>query len=145
MSNYQKHAERELRALGYEIDKLEEQKEDPNKWICQNIFELLHTFGNQGHSGSSAPYVVNLFAKLAMFEPLCPLTGTDDEWNEVGTGVFQNKRCSHVFKENGATYDSEAVIFREPSGACFQNRDSRKPITFPYTPIREYVDVEATR
>lgn len=145
MTNLQQHFLRELKALGYEVDHLEEQPESPNKWIVQNLLELEHTFSNQGHSGSSAPYVLGLFKTLANFEPASPLKGTDDEWNEVGPGVFQNNRCPHVFKEadrfDGKPYDSAAVIFKEENGSCYTSRDSAKRITFPYTPQREYVRV----
>jgi hypothetical protein len=84
---------------------------------------------------------------LLAYEPLGPLTGEPDEWNEVGPGVFQNNRCSHVFKDasqfDGQAYDLNAVVFREPNGACFINRDSRKVVTFPYTPKTVYVDVDS--
>jgi hypothetical protein len=134
------HAKIELQAVGYDLNQAEE---DPNKWICKNVLELLEVFSAQGHSGSSAPYCISMFEKLARFEPLCPLTGEDGEWGEVSPGHFQNRRCSHVFKENGEAYDIEGRIFREPDGCCFTNRDSRVLVTFPYTPKREYVDVPA--
>lgn len=105
------------------------------------VMKMIRAFAEERHSGFSANMAVNIFSKLAKFEPLTPLTGEDDEWNEVEPGVFQNKRCSHVFKESGEAYDSEGRIFREPSGACFTNKNSRVYITFPYTPKREYVDV----
>ena len=136
MSNYRSHAERELRAIGYDLG----EKDGPNRWIMDNLFELLEVFSKQGHSGSSAPYCIGVFSKLASFAPLAPLTGADDEWVEVGPDVWQNNRCSHVFKENGAAYDSTGRIFREPNGCCYQNSDSRVPVTFPYTPTIEYVD-----
>lgn len=107
------------------------------------VMELVEKFSEQGHSGMSASIAVQAFERLARYEPLGPLTGADDEWTEVSEGVFQNRRCSHVFKENGEAYDIYGRIFREPSGACFTNRDSRVPVTFPYTPKREYVDVPA--
>lgn len=107
------------------------------------VMELVEKFSEQGHSGMSASIAVQAFERLARYEPLGPLTGADDEWTEVSEGVFQNRRCSHVFKENGEAYDIDGRIFREPSGACFTNRDSRVPVTFPYTPKREYVDVPA--
>ena len=106
------------------------------------VMKLIQVFADEVHSGMSAGMAISIFEKLARFEPLTPLTGEDDEWVEVGTGVFQNRRCSHVFKENGEAYDSEGRIFREPNGTCYTSRHSRVPVTFPYTPKREYVDVE---
>lgn len=105
------------------------------------IMKMVKVFADEGHSGFSAGTAINIFSKVARFEPLTPLTGEDDEWTEVTDGVFQNRRCSHVFKEEGGAYDSEGRIFREPSGLCFTGKDSRVPVTFPYTPKREYVDV----
>lgn len=111
----------------------------------EHIIRMVQTFSDEGHSGFSASYAVAILEKLLRYEPLTPLTGEDDEWCEVSTGVHQNRRCSHVFKENGQAYDIDAVIFREPEGVCFTSRDSRRDITFPYTPKREYVDVPADR
>lgn len=137
--SYKSHAEMELKALGYD---LEDKEEGPNKWIMENIFELLDVFSKQGHSGMSAPYCIEMFSKLAAFEPLSPITGEDWEWSEVGNGYWQNTRCSHVFREaDGRAYDIEGKIFRYPNGACYTSKDSRVYIEFPYTPTREYVDV----
>lgn len=138
-------AELEFLAAGYvPLDK--EQEDGPDKWIQENVLELLEVFVRQGHSGFSASCAVETFRKLALHEPLVPLYGVDDEWDEVEDGVFQNNRCSHVFKRadrfNGQAYDINGRIFREPNGCCYTNRDSCVPVTFPYTPKSEYVDVD---
>lgn len=137
-SNYIKHAKREFQAIGYDLN---DKEDGPNKWIMENVFELLEVFHNQGHSGSSAPYCVRIFEKLALFKPLSPLTGEDWEWFEYTDGKFQNIRCSHIFKENGQAYDINGKIFREPDGCCYTSGNSRVNVTFPYTPKSEYVDV----
>jgi hypothetical protein len=135
--SYESHAEQEFKALGWDFT-----KDGPNRWMRDSTLELLRVFSAQGHSGSSASMAVSIFEKLARFEPLCPLKGTEDEWVEVSKGVRQNKRCSHVFMDpDGRAYDIEGRIFRAPNGSCFTNRDSRVHIEFPYTPKREYVDV----
>ena len=140
MSNYIEHAKREFVALGYDLD---DKEEGPNKWIMENIFELLEVFGKQGHSGSSALYCISCFKKLALFEPLAPLTGEDVEWNEVDErDTYQNNRCSHVFKNKDGAYDIDGKIFRKPNGCCYTSKDSYVFIDFPYTPKSEYVDVE---
>ncbi|MBK3745284.1 hypothetical protein G3A39_39565 [Paraburkholderia aspalathi] len=108
------------------------------------ILDIVDKFAGQGHSGSSASYTIACIEKLLRFEPLTPLTGVDDEWANVSDGLYQNKRCSRVFKDaNGQVYDINGKVFREPSGACFTNRDSRVPVVFPYTPKTEIVDVAA--
>ena len=142
MSNCIEHAKREFIALGYDLEQTEE---DPNKWIVKNVIELLEVFSKQGHSGSSAPFCIGYFKKLAAFEPLCPLTGDDSEWNYVSEfgddGTFQNIRCSHVFKNEDGAYDINGKVFREPGGSCYTSKDSRVPVVFPYTPKTEYIDV----
>lgn len=144
MSNLHNHALAEFRAAGW-TDADGKFEDEMQEAICNHVLELLKVFADEGHSGSTAPYTVNMFKKLAMFEPLVPLTGEDWEWNECGNGVFQNKRCSRVFKQadrfNGQAYDIEGRVFREPTGACYTGAESRVPVTFPYTPKTEYVNV----
>lgn len=140
------HARRELIAGGMDPAG---PSDDPNTWMAQGTLALVELFSTHGHSGASAPYAIKLFSTLAAFEPWGPITGVDAEWNDVADGVFQNKRCSHVFKQadrfDGQAYDIQARVFREPSGACFTRSDSAQPITFPYVPKTEYVDVPASR
>lgn len=137
--NIERHADRELRLLLPDGDEM-------NEAMRNDAQEMLLVFSTQGHSGFSAGYITGLIEKLMRFEPLLPLRGTDDEWNEVSEEDYQNNRCSHVFKSKatGEAYDIDGRIFREPSGACFTSYESRVPVTFPYTPKREYVDVEAS-
>ena len=53
MSNTLNHAKRELALLGYKpIEELKE--DDPDRWIQENILELLEVFSKQEHSGMSA-------------------------------------------------------------------------------------------
>ena len=73
----------------------------------------------RGTYGSSAPYMVRMFRKVALFEPLSPLTGEAKEWRRCGNDTLQNKRCSHVFQGvDGQAYNIRAVVFREPDGGC---------------------------
>ncbi len=51
------HAKRELKAIGYiPVEKMKE--EDPNKWIQENVLDLLTLFSTRGHSGSSSPFCI---------------------------------------------------------------------------------------
>lgn len=140
-SNVVFHAECELAAIGYTpVD--QPQEDGPDKWIQESVLELLEVFARQGHSGFSGPYCIGLFCKLARFEPLSPLTGADEEWTEVSDGLWQNKRCSHVFKDKeGRAYDIEGVVFGESNGSSFLSNESRVFVTFPYTPTKKYVDL----
>lgn len=161
MSNLQKHAREEFRAAGW-INEKGDYIDEMQSAICKNVLDLIKVFSEQGHSGTTAPYTIDMFRKLAMFEPLVPLTGEDWEWHEPSPGVFQNKRCSHVFKQadrfDGQPYDIQGKVFYEwverdldpdeegyPGKRRFKssytNSNSRVPITFPYTPKIEYVEI----
>lgn len=157
---YKTHAENEFRAAGW-TDDSGVFKDSMQEMMCNQVLELLELFNEHGHSGSTAPYAIELFSKLAAFEPVAPLTGEDWEWMEVGPGVFQNKRCSHVFRSEsefgGQPYDIDGIVWYEwvkrpldedepgyPGETLFKshytNRESRVPITFPYTPTRQYIE-----
>ena len=141
MSNLTDHAKKELELAG-----LFNQDSDYEGMLGNAVMELIEEFAGQGHSGFSANMTVTLFEKVARFLPLAPLTGEDDEWNEIAVGLYQNKRCSHVFRDTirgDGDYDIDGKVFREPNGVCYTNKDSHVPITFPYVPKTEYVDVEA--
>jgi hypothetical protein len=141
MSNLVEFAKSELALAG-----LFDKDSDYGGMMGDVVLKMIEQFSEDGHSGMSAGMAISLFEKLARYEPLTPITGEDDEWFNVseasGETMFQNKRCSHVFKGgDGKAYDIDGRIFREPNGACYANRESRIYVTFPYTPTREYVDV----
>ena len=150
MSNYRKHAELEFRAAEW-VDENGKFNDGMQEMICKHVLKLLEVFDGEGHSGTSAPYTINLFKQLASFEPVVPLTGEDWEWTDVGEQhghpLWQNKRCSHVFKDVNGAYDIDGIVFydwytSEDTGekykAYFTSRESRVPVTFPYTPSTEY-------
>lgn len=144
--SYIEHAKRELTAIGYDLNGKED---DLNKWIVKNILELLEVFSKQGHSGSSAPYCANIFKKLALYEPLCPITGEDHEWHDVGNDTFQNIRCSAVFKQgrDGRPYYLDAIVWRTPTGATYtgstaEGITSRQYIRLPFEPKTFFIDVD---
>lgn len=152
MNNYEKHAWQEFRAAGW-VDDNNKFQDEMQEAICEHVIKLLNVFEGEGHSGSSAPYAISLFEKLAKFEPVAPLTGEDWEWNEASEGVFQNKRCSHVFKRSdrfdGQAYDIDGRVFwnwyknedGKPYKSYYTGSQSFVPVTFPYVPKREYVFV----
>lgn len=144
------HALNEFRAAKW-LDSDGKYCDEMQEDICKHVLNLLQVFSDEGHSGSTAPYTVNVFSKLAMFEPLVPLTGEDWEWHEVDNGMLQNRRCGHVFKENGKAFDVQGIIFQEDHTdpetgetftTSFTSYKSRVDVTFPYTPTRTYVKVD---
>lgn len=165
MNNYINHAYEEFKAAGWTDDN-GNFKDEMQKLLCEDVCKLLQEFSKHGHSGSSAPYAINLFTKLAKFQPIAPLTGEDSEWNDVSytsdnkeRKLFQNKRASHVFKDDNGAYDVNGKCFWEwqrrpleedepgyPGFSTYKSyynsRDSHVPVTFPYTvpdkPIYEW-------
>jgi hypothetical protein len=159
MSNLLKHAEIEFKAAGWtnENGKFDDEMQEA---ICTHVLKLIEIFSEEGHSGSTAPYAIKLFERLAMFKPIAPLTGEDWEWHDVseysGTTTYQNRRCSSVFKDgDGEAYNIDGKVFwewyKDEDGNAFKSyygcRDSRVPVTFPYTvpdePIYEYRQSDA--
>ena len=153
MSNLLKHAEIEFKAAGWtnENGKFDDEMQEA---ICTHVLKLIEIFSEEGHSGSTAPYAIKLFERLAMFKPIAPLTGEDWEWHDVseysGTTTYQNRRCSSVFKDgDGEAYNIDGKVFWEwykdedgkPFKSYYTGSESFVPITFPYVPKREYVFV----
>ena len=133
------HAEKEMALAWPEKDEMQDM-------VKKDVLQLIEVFARQGHSGMSAPYVLNVFQRLARFEPLSPLTGEDSEWTETSDGIFQNNRCSEVFKngKDGEAYWINGKLFREPNGCTYTNKDSNVPVTFPWVkPEPEVIDVPA--
>ena len=149
------HAEHELDLIGLTDD------DEMNGDMRKHILHMIEEFSKEGHSGFSASYAIGLLSKLMKYEPLSPLTGEDSEWHDVsrenGRVCFQNKRASHVFKDESGAYDINGRVFYEwcereleeddegyPGTRRFKlhytSLESRTPVTFPYTPITEYVE-----
>lgn len=114
-------------------------------------------------SGAAAPFVASAVSqavkKLMMQQPICDITGIDEEWMDVtefndGTTMYQNKRCSALFKEgDDAPYYIDAVVFKSSKRNCFTSNKgvpmpdgsricSRQYIKkFPFKPKSFYIDV----
>jgi hypothetical protein len=100
VSNLVQHAQKELALIG-----MFDSDADYNGALGKVILDLVTLFASQAHSGYSAPTTVALFSKLAMFEPLSPLTYEPDEWDDrsdiSGYPLWQNNRDSRVFSLDG--------------------------------------------
>ena len=156
----QYHAKTELEIAGF-FDK----DSDYNGAIGEAVMELIEVFAKQGHSGMSAPYVAEIFHKLANYKPLIGITGKDEEWGDASYDDkewYQNKRCSALFKngKNEKPYYIDAIVKRDQNGACwtgkcwlneedYKSGDRTKMISsrgyvksFPFTPKTFYIDVK---
>ena len=139
MSNLISYAEDELNRIGMTEDSTDEM----NVMMRKHIMHMVKEFSKEGHSGFSGRYALNILTKLLDFKPITPLTGADDEWNDVGEDYWQNKRCSSVFKKaDGTCYDIDGKVFwewyRDENGEAVKTYYSgygcSTPVTFPYTP-----------
>ena len=131
MSNLVDYAKRELDYC------FPDKSDNLQQMAIKNVLELLETFSNQGHSGLSAPYVLDLFNRLAHWKPIKPLTGEEEEWYEAEgeNNSQQNKRCSAVFRENydnSTAVNIEGKVFIDKDGYGYTNHNSHVPVTFPY-------------
>ena len=96
------------------------------------MLEILEKFFDQWDSGGAVWAVAPILQRLIAGKMLSPLTGQADEWVEVGENVFQNKRCSTVFKDPRFHNGELAYDLDNPAGA-------RAAISFPYMPDRAEV------
>lgn len=149
-----------------ELDILSASNKDPdNRPIIEpfrnEILALVEKFGLSGQSGGSAPYTAGAISeavkKLCLHIPICPIMGIDEEWHECSkeTGdnkpVYQNKRCSAIFKEEDRVHYLDAITWATQSGACWSGSAllatgdkiySRQYIkSFPFTPKTFVIDV----
>jgi len=88
------HAEFELRKMINSDDEMD-------RLMAKQVLEIVALFASHGHSGFSAGYATSLIIPLLKQEPIGPLTGEDDEWNDVsemsGKVMYQNRRCLSPF------------------------------------------------
>ncbi len=147
MGSLKDYTIREFKACGWLKDD-GSYKDEMQEMICKNMLDIIKIFEKQGHTDLTGNYVISHLTQLLKYEPISPLTGEDSEWNNINNGKFQNKRCSHVFKDSkdGKAYDSEAIIFYhendDGSKSHFGSRDSIQFIEFPYTPKPTFVKAE---
>ena len=142
--------------------------------IGDAVMELVEVFAMQGHSGNSAGIVRTIFNKLAAYEPLMDITGSDEEWGDVhdignsSNPWYQNKRCSALFKDgkDGKPYYIDAIVKRDQNGVTwsgmawlneedYKSGDRSKMVgkrgyikSFPFKPktfIIDVKDVEVTK
>lgn len=159
-SNTYLHAKRELTILSASC------KDPENRPVIEDftneLLELCDRFGKSGQSGGSAPFTATSLAhaikKLCLQEPICPITGVDEEWTDIaeingGVTMYQNNRCSAIFRDNTGDYYIDAVVFKDQFGSTFtcggngnvEGVTSRQYIKeYPFTPKTFYIDVFST-
>lgn len=131
------------------------------------ILALCDKFGNSGQSGGLAPFTASALSKaiktLCLQEPICPIMDLPEEWFDVskisdltkGRTLFQNNRCSALFREDDQpVYYLDAISFI-PVGKSYGMHISRGVMLddgskigsrqrvkkFPFTPKTFYIDI----
>lgn len=134
-----KYAENEIARIPKDEDNIQEV-------INRDILKIVKAFSEQRHSRTSAEYALSMLERLLRFKPISPLTGADDEWDEIltvrnGVRVYQNKCCFSVLKEVDAQgnvimcKDIDKIIVSDDGGfTWFSSNMFNKDITFPYFP-----------
>lgn len=132
------------------LDKVDDvfTEDGPDKWILGDVKRTMEVMQDTDFSKEDCLTLIDFFRKAVMFEIISPLTGIDSEWNDVGNGILQNNRVSHVFGVRDHTgkinaYDQQAIIFSDNRGITwFTTRESARNIEFPYTGELTYVIVK---
>lgn len=119
-----------------ELARIDRDEDGMQDKMNEDILSIVEIFSKQGHSGFSAGYVRSALERLLRFKPLTPLTGEDSEWDEIGNGKQQNKRCPSVFRNaNGTAYDINGIVVSYNGGITwFSSKRFKKEVTFPYVP-----------
>lgn len=132
--NLEEHAMNEFKICGW-VDEHGKWDDESQQHLCETVLKMIKIFSEAHFSGFSAGYATHMLEKLLTYKPLRPLTGKNEEWIEVADGLWQNKRCSHVFKtKDGKAYDNNGKIFKGKDGCYYTNEDSKVFINFPYSP-----------
>lgn len=133
--NLRDHAERELELAGVESTS------DGYSYVLSLVDLVL---GQSHPNQQSFKATVAFFFQICNGEPLSPLTGSDDEWDQISPLLWQNNRFPRVFKELGVgAYDIGAIVFIDESDRMFtQQPQSRIIVKFPYTPNTKYMRVK---
>ena len=151
-----------------ELDVLSKSATDPNNRpiiepFRNEILALCERFGLSGQSGGSAPMTASAISqavkKLLLQEPICDVTGLDEEWVDVsqmsdGEILWQNKRCGGLFKyPNSKCSYIDAIVWEgEEEYDTFTGRvyiddknfeliGSSQYVKFPFKPKTFYIDV----
>lgn len=156
MTNTQKFALKELNIL---------EATTPDAIILpfkKEILALCEAFGKSGQSGGSAPYTASIIAdvlkKLMMQEPICEVTGHENNWIDIGLKkgepIYQNTRCSGLFKDpDGSISYINAIVWKGEEkwdsfyGNVYRDKknleiiSSSQLVQLPFLPKTFYVDV----
>jgi hypothetical protein len=110
--------------------------------ITNDILNIIGLFREYGFGKDEA----NKLRRLMDWKPIIPLTGSEDEWNDVSSYVGprskiqQNKVCSAVFRDNfdnSTAYYIYGRVYSDNGGHSWfttggKQLQSSIPVTFPF-------------
>jgi hypothetical protein len=132
--------------------------------FSKEILALCEAFGKSGQSGGSAPMTASAISQavkhLMLQEPICSITGVDEEWVNVrevsqeDEMMYQNKRCSALFKsKSGKCWYLDAIVWNGEEehdtftghvyvdDKNFELIGSCQYVRLPFNPETFYIDV----
>lgn len=123
-TNYVLHANAEYKIAWPNMDS-DKEDEGMQRYMCNQVNDLLYLLSSQGDSGGSIGYKLNLFNKLAKFQIISPLTFKDDEFSDklsLEHDLSQNIRNTAVFKKGDKYTFNDSFIC---SGKYYVGEDNK--------------------
>ena len=106
MTTQLERIEYELKLAGYNLEpvKMIKFEDDYVQQIGNCAYEICKLFCEQGHSGMSAEFTLQLIFSLLQGDTLAPLTNNPDEWCDLSEQsnekLYQSKRKFSCFSED---------------------------------------------
>jgi predicted RNA binding protein YcfA (HicA-like mRNA interferase family) len=119
-----KYAVQELERAGF--TKKARQKDKMMNLLFRQILELVKTFEDQHHSGSTAAYVIPTLNTLLKHRPLVSYEGKREEFNEPCPGMLQHRGISSIFldEKTGVFEYIDGYVFKDKNGWSFTSSRS---------------------
>lgn len=120
-----------------ELSRLKDDKDGMQSRMNKHLLKMVKEFSKEGHSGFSASYAIAKLSRLLKWLPITAIEDNPDDWEQVGDGSLQHKRCSKIFKDkdrfDGQAFNIKGRVFSDNNGqSWFTNSKSSLPIEFPY-------------
>lgn len=118
------------------------EQEIEQDWMELAVLTVYDTVMNQGHSGFSFSYYLNLLVPTLRGQNIAALTGNEWEWEDCSEimglepeSYYSNIRCSSIFRrgpKHTPAMWSDGRIFTENGGkSWFTSSDSAVEVVFP--------------
>ena len=111
MTTQLERIEYELKLAGYKLEPVKKgnwKEDDYVQEIGNCAYEICKLFSEQGHSGMSAEFTLQLIFALLQGDTLAPLTNNPDEWCDLSEQsnekLYQSKRKFSCFSRDLKTY-----------------------------------------